>query len=111
MLDPTPPAASPAPVPDPTTVATRRAILPEVLLAEDVALAQRITLGAAQKAMRSGRLGPVSRVGRRLAILRTDYLEAIRGARLYTSGLGRPAPGRPRPEIVSLLARRRGGGR
>ena len=60
-----------------TSPTFRRAALPEVLLAEDVALVRDCSLATARRAMRSGDCGPVGRFGRRLYVLRSTFLLAI----------------------------------
>jgi hypothetical protein len=54
-----------------------RAALPEVLLAEDVALALGITPSAARRTIRSGAIGNWNRIGRRLCVPRTSFLDAV----------------------------------
>lgn len=65
----------------------RRSALPEVMLAEDVALVRRINLPSARRAIRRGECGPFVRLGRRLAVRREAFLgalearESLRGGR------------------------------
>ena len=57
----------------------RRAALPEILLSEDVAAALALrTRSAAARLISSGRLGPPIRIGRRVAVEREDFLDALR---------------------------------
>jgi hypothetical protein len=58
-------------------VAVRRAALPEVMFAPDMALVLGIPDADADKAARQGRLGPQFFVAGRVAVLRQDFLEFL----------------------------------
>lgn len=55
----------------------RRAALPEVLFAGDLALALEMPERAADAAARAGRFGPFLFVQGRVAVLRQDFLEFL----------------------------------
>lgn len=58
-------------------VAVRRAALPEVMFASDLALALGLPEPAADAAARHGRFGPQFFVQGRVAVLRQDFLEFL----------------------------------
>lgn len=102
-------SASTLPAPNQHQEALRRAILPEVCAAEDVAVALRVRVSAARKRMLSGDCGPCCRMGRRLVILREDFLAAIR-ARSAGNVPPPPGPAAPRRDerLLAALSRTRG---
>lgn len=57
--------------------AVRRALLPEILFSDDVAIALRLSPTAARKALAAGRFGRPFRIGQRLAIRREALLETL----------------------------------
>lgn len=88
-------------IPDPRNrppdrnTAVRRAILPEICNAEDVALALGTSTTFARRLMRQGACGPVARFGRRLVVRRDALLAAI--AARETDRSGAPPPLRLAP--------------
>jgi hypothetical protein len=59
----------------------RRAILPEVMLAEDVALALGVTREEASRLMACGSLGPCRQIGAHLYVTREGLLSSIEMSR------------------------------
>jgi hypothetical protein len=57
--------------------AVRRAALPELLFAHDLALATELPEEVADRAARAGRFGPQLFIKGRVAILRKDFLEYL----------------------------------
>lgn len=87
----------------------RRAALPEVMFAPDVALALGVTPSAARKLIRRG--FPHVRIGRRLAVRRDAFLETIAASEVVPEvPLGPPPAPKPKPEYLKLLRRHRGEG-
>ncbi len=60
-----------------TQSSIRRAALPEVMFASDLALALDLTFDVAQKRARLGHFGPHFFVDGRVAVLRQDFLEFL----------------------------------
>ncbi|MBI3272219.1 MAG: hypothetical protein HYZ53_24720 [Planctomycetes bacterium] len=102
MPDPLP---LPAPAPDPARArALGRALLPEVLLSEDLALALGVSPSAARRAVLRGQCGPYVRLGRRLCVRRPAFLAALEARE--TTPLPPPGPvavAPPQSEYVRLL--------
>jgi len=78
----------------------RRAALPEIMFALDVATAFGLTASAARKAILRGYCGPYFRIGRRLAVRRESFLATLREHEIdpreplpYLAVLRRGAPG------------------
>ena len=67
--------------------AVTRAALPEVMFIPDVALALRAGEDAARRAVLRGDCGPYIRVGRRLAVLRESFLQAMVDRQKYVPRL------------------------
>ena len=65
----------------------RRAVLPELMLVEDVPIALRVTPATARRALLHGDCGPVLRIGRRLAVLREAFLAHLKGQEATTPEL------------------------
>lgn len=61
-----------------TNVNLCRAALPEVMFVPDIALALRCGPSTARTALRAGACGPTIRLGRRIAVLRESFLDALR---------------------------------
>jgi excisionase family DNA binding protein len=102
------PAAVPVPAPHHAR-AVRLACLPEILDIEGVGEALGVTPGAVRRMIARGEI-PAARLGRRWRIRRVALLDAIREREVSPSpASGRPAPPRPRAEILALLARGRRG--
>lgn len=78
--------------PPTSDVPVRRAILPEICHAEDVALALGTSTPAARRLMRRGDCGPVARFGRRLVVRRDALLAAIAAREVDRAG---PTPTLP----------------
>lgn len=94
----------------PHTAAARRAILPELLLVPDVALALGVGPSAARKAILRGLCGPYLKLGRRrLAVRRSSFLESLAAREVVPEGVGPPPVPRPKPEYLKLLRRHRAG--
>ena len=96
--------------PDPHGRDVRRAILPEVLDAGDVTLALGYkSRSAGRRAILRGDCGPFVRQGRKLLVLRTDFLRALEERREHPTPEPTPEP----PDWArKILARhRRKGGR
>ena len=55
----------------------RRAALPEILFIPDIALALLASESTARRAVLRGDCGPYLRIGRRLAVRRDSFLEAL----------------------------------
>lgn len=62
-----------------------RAALPEVMFVPDIGAALRLGPAATRRAVLRGACGPYVRIGRRLAVLRTSFLDAL--ARQQTTPL------------------------
>lgn len=73
--------------PNPHQITVRRACLPEVMLAEDVAAVLDLTPSGARRAIRRGECGPYLRIGRRLAMLRESFLRSLTRRQRPTSSL------------------------
>ncbi|MCP3916170.1 MAG: hypothetical protein GY711_11490 [bacterium] len=71
----------------------RRAALPEVMHAADVALALGVSPAASETLLQAGRLGPHFEVGGHPAVLRKDFLEALE-RRAASTGARDVLPGR-----------------
>lgn len=74
----------------------RRAALPEVLLASDLALATGLTEEEAQRAALAGRLGPFFLVRGGVAMLREDFLAALAKRARSAGGAEKDIVGGPR---------------
>lgn len=109
----------PAPIPSPAVHPARaralgRALLPEVVLAEDIALALHVTPSAARCMVHRGELGAYLRLGRRLCVRRESLLAALQAREIVPPP---PATPRdvppPRSDLVDALRPRlrRGGAR
>jgi hypothetical protein len=61
----------------PYSEAVLRAAPPEVLFLPDIAIVLQIGRSTARRAVLRGQLGPYIRVGRRIAVLRTSFLDAL----------------------------------
>jgi hypothetical protein len=61
----------------PHSDSVRRAALPEILFARDIALAVDLDPAQADKSARAGRFGPFFFIGGRVAVLREDLLEFL----------------------------------
>ena len=59
----------------------RRAALPEVMFVPDVALALQVSFPTARLCIRRGDCGPHFRIGRKLAVLRESFLDALSAGR------------------------------
>lgn len=55
----------------------RRAMLPELMLVEDVARVLGVTPATARKAIRRGDVGRFVRIGRRLGVRRPEFLRTL----------------------------------
>ncbi len=74
--------------------AARQVLLPDVLVAEDLARALHVGPGAARAMLRSGAI-PARKIGRRWLIARTELLRSL-AAPDVTSRFGLlPRPGKP----------------
>jgi hypothetical protein len=62
---------------DRSNLAFQRAALPELLFVPDLALALQCSPTAARRAIRRGECGPYVRLGRRYAVLRATFIDAI----------------------------------
>src|SRR5688572_5360276 len=71
----------------------RRACLPEILFTPDVALAfGGVSPATARRRLLDGTCGPIMRIGRRLAVRREAFLDALAAREVDPT----PAPSRPR---------------
>jgi len=61
-----------------TLIHIQRAALPELMFVPDIALALRCTHSTARTSLRKGECGPFIRIGRRRAVLRDTFFEALR---------------------------------
>jgi hypothetical protein len=62
---------------DRSNLAFQRAALPELLFVPDLALALQCSPTAARRAIRRGECGPHIRLGRRYAVLRATFFDAL----------------------------------
>ena len=98
------------PAPAPYADALRRALIPELLRAEDVATILGVSAQRARERISSGSLGPHLRFGRRLYIRKASFLAAIQAAEIAPPPGESPRPPVPEPraDILALLRGRRG---
>ena len=82
----------------------RAVLLPEILKAEDVQRALGLgTLSGARRAIVSGRCGSYVRSGRRLLVLRADFLEHLRSEAVDPAARRPRALPAPKPETLKAL--------
>lgn len=62
-----------------------RALMPDLLTAEDVAAQLRVSVGRARELIRAGRLGPYSRPGRRYILRRESVMRALEASEIDPS--------------------------
>lgn len=78
--------------------AVRRAALPEVMFAEDLALALRLRVEQATEGAQAGRFGPEIYVDGRVAVLREDFIETLTLRASVRERVGKEVlAARPRP--------------
>lgn len=75
-------AADPARKLDPVTLAYRRAMLPEVCTAQDVALALGVDEATAAALIQRGELGPAICLDGRILLRKVDFMAALWAHRL-----------------------------
>ncbi len=71
------------------TVQVRRSLLPEVLYADDIAVALDLTRESVDGHLEAGAFGPILRVANRPAVLREDFLEVLGACALARDGSSR----------------------
>ena len=81
-------------------------VLPEILLAEDIARLLGVSVGAARKLIAKGDCGPFARVGRRLVIRREAFLESLREREEHPNLAQSGSLGHT-PVLLGLLSKRR----
>ena len=90
----------------PHSDAVRRAALPELLFVPDIALALGVKPSAARKAVVRGECGRFLRIGRRLAVRRDSFMDAL-AEREVAPPKPRPTPPKPSARMLKLLQERK----